>query len=316
MLELVVQRRVQEAEDIISLDFISVQGMVLPAFEPGAHIDLHLPNGLIRQYSLCHPSDSQSSGKYTIAVQRERDSRGGSISVHEQLTVGSRVQASEPRNLFELVPAARKHLLLAGGIGITPLICMAQALALRQHDFELHYFCRSQARAAFGDLLRSESLARSVHLHLDGNTGAHLAELLRRPDPDTHIYVCGPAGFMDCVLATASKRDWPSGNVHKEFFAVDSPPQEGDQLFEVQIASTGRRYEIPVGASVFEVLDQAGLEIPVSCEQGICGTCVTQVLDGIPDHRDQYLTDAEKATNKCFTPCCSRAHSKLLVLDL
>ncbi|KOC19155.1 ferredoxin [Comamonas testosteroni] len=316
MLELVVQRRVQEAEDIISLDFISAQGMVLPAFAPGAHIDLHLPNGLIRQYSLCHPSESQSSGKYTIAVQREKESRGGSISVHEQLTVGSRVQASEPRNLFELVPAARKHLLLAGGIGITPLICMAQALALKQHEFELHYFCRSQARAAFGDLLRSESLARSVRLHLDGNADVHLAEILKRPDSDTHIYVCGPSGFMDCVLATASERDWPSSNVHKEFFAVDSSPQEGDQLFEVQIASTGRRYEIPVGASVFEVLDQAGLDIPVSCEQGICGTCVTQVLDGIPDHRDQYLTDAEKATNKCFTPCCSRAHSKLLVLDL
>ncbi|WP_034371587.1 PDR/VanB family oxidoreductase [Comamonas testosteroni] len=316
MLELVVQRRVQEAEDIISLDFISAQGMVLPAFAPGAHIDLHLSNGLIRQYSLCHPSESQSSGKYTIAVQREKESRGGSISVHEQLTVGSRVQASEPRNLFELVPAARKHLLLAGGIGITPLICMAQALALKQHDFELHYFCRSQARAAFGDLLRSESLARSVHLHLDGNADVHLAEILKRPDSDTHIYVCGPSGFMDCVLATASERDWPSSNVHKEFFAVDSSPQEGDQLFEVQIASTGRRYEIPVGASVFEVLDQAGLDIPVSCEQGICGTCVTQVLDGIPDHRDQYLTDAEKAMNKCFTPCCSRAHSKLLVLDL
>lgn len=316
MLELVVQRRVQEAEDIISLDFISAQGMVLPPFAPGAHIDLHLPNGLVRQYSLCHPSESQSSGKYTIAVQREKESRGGSISVHEQLTVGSRVQASEPRNLFELVPAARKHLLLAGGIGITPLICMAQALALRQHDFELHYFCRSQARAAFGDLLRSESLTRSVHLHLDGNADVHLAEILKRSDSDTHIYVCGPSGFMDCVLATASERDWPSSNVHKEFFAVDSSPHEGDQLFEVQIASTGRRYEIPVGASVFEVLDQAGLDIPVSCEQGICGTCVTQVLDGIPDHRDQYLTDAEKATNKCFTPCCSRAHSKLLVLDL
>ena len=178
MLELVVQRRVQEAEDIISLDFISAQGTVLPAFEPGAHIDVHLPNGLIRQYSLCHPSESRSAAKYTIAVQREKESRGGSISVHEQLTVGSRVQASEPRNLFELAPAARKHLLLAGGIGITPLICMAQALALRQHDFELHYFCRSQARAAFGDLLRSDSLAQSVHLYLDGNTSAHLAELL------------------------------------------------------------------------------------------------------------------------------------------
>lgn len=316
MLELVVQRRVREAEDIISLDFISAQGTVLPAFEPGAHIDVHLPNGLIRQYSLCHPSESRSSAKYTIAVQREKESRGGSISVHEQLTVGSRVQASEPRNLFELVPAARKHLLLAGGIGITPLICMAQALALRQHDFELHYFCRSQARAAFGDLLRSDSLAQSVHLYLNGNTSAHLAELLKRPDPDTHIYVCGPSGFMDCVLGTASERNWPLGNVHKEFFAAGSSPQEGDQLFEVQIASTGYRYEIPVGASVFEVLDQAGVDIPVSCEQGICGTCVTRVLEGVPDHRDQYLTDAEKAANKCFTPCCSRARSKLLVLDL
>ena len=316
MLELVVQRRVQEAEDINSLDFTSALEESLPAFEPGAHTDLHLPNGLIRQYSLCRPGESPSSGRYTITVQCARESRGGSMYVHEQLTVGSRVHASEPRNLFELLPAARKHLLLAGGIGITPLICMRQALALRQQDFELHYFYRSRARAAFGDLRRSAPPAQSPHLRLDGGADILVAELLKRPDTDTHIYVCGPSGFMDCVLTTASEHGWPSANVHKEFFAADSSHLVADRLFEVQIASTGRRSEIPVGASVFEVLEQAGLDIPVSCEQGICGTCVTQLLDGIPDHCDQCLTDAEKATNKCLTPCCSRAHSKLLVLDL
>lgn len=315
ILNLIVSRRTQEAEDIISLDLIAAQGCSLPAFKPGAHIDLHLPNGLIRQYSLCHP-ESSSPNKYSIAVQREKDSRGGSVVVHEQLVEGFSLKASEPRNLFELAPKASQHVLLAGGIGITPLLCMAQELAAQKESFELHYFCRSQARAAFMELLGSEGLASSVQLHIEMDSQAEIARVLKKTDPEAHLYVCGPAGFMDYVLEVADQEQWKTTHIHKEYFAAEIAPQQGDEAFEVQIASTGQTYQVPADKTVFEVLDEAGVDIPVSCEQGICGSCITQVLDGIPDHRDHFLTEAEKAAGDCFTPCCSRAQSPLLLLNL
>lgn len=314
-LNLIVSRRVQEAEDIISLDLVSADGGLLPTFKPGAHIDLHLPNGLIRQYSLCHPATT-SIDKYSIAVQREKESRGGSKAVHDQLIEGFSLSASTPRNLFELAPKADLHVLLAGGIGITPLICMAQELARKKESFELHYFCRSQERAAFRSLLASEGLASSVHLHIQTDSRSEIARILKKPNPKTHLYMCGPTGFMDYVLEVAHQNHWESTNIHKEYFAVEAAPQQGDQSFEVRIASTGKTYQIPVDKTVFEVLDEAGVDIPVSCEQGICGSCVTGVLSGVPDHRDHFLTDDEKAAGNCFTPCCSRAQSPSLLLDL
>lgn len=314
-LNLIVLRRAQEAEDIISLDLVSTDGKILPAFKPGAHIDLYLPNGLIRQYSLCHPATSPTE-KYSIAVQREKDSRGGSKAVHDQFIEGFSLRASTPRNFFELAPEASLHILLAGGIGITPLICMAQELAKQKENFELHYFCRSQARVAFMDLLASEGLTSSVHLHIETNSRSDISKILKNPKSETHLYVCGPAGFMDYVLEEAQQNQWESTNIHKEYFAAEVAPQKGDQSFEVQIASTGQTYHIPADKTVFEVLDEAGVDIPVSCEQGICGSCVTKVLSGVPDHRDFFLTDDEKAAGNCFTPCCSRAQSPSLLLGL
>lgn len=315
ILNLIVSRRVQEAEDILSLDLVSADGGSLPLFKPGAHIDLHLPNGLIRQYSLCHPA-TPSTDKYSIAVQREKDSRGGSKVVHDQLIEGFSLKASHPRNLFELAPKADLHVLLAGGIGITPLICMAQELARTKENFELHYFCRSQSRVAFMNLLVSEGLASSVYLHIETDSRSEIANILKNPGLETHLYVCGPIGFMDYALEVAHQNHWASTNIHKEYFAAETSPQQGDQSFEVQIASTGKTYQIPTDKTVFEVLEKAGIDIPVSCEQGICGSCVTGVLRGEPDHRDHFLTDDEKAAGNCFTPCCSRAKSPSLLLDL
>ena len=315
MLNVIVEQRTQEAGGILSLDFISATGAELPAFKPGAHIDVHLPGGLVRQYSLCHPCQGASSAKYTIAVQREPQSRGGSIAVHA-LQVGTPLQIGLPRNLFELAPKAQKHLLFAGGIGITPILCMAQALLDQQQPFELHYFCRSPERAAFAQLLGSPALQPFVKLHIGADAPATVAQLLAQPSSQSHVYVCGPTGFMDCVLDTAASQGWDAQNLHKEYFTPVSSEQDGDQSFQVQVASTGQLYDIPAGKTVFEILDSAGVDVPVSCEQGVCGTCVTRVLGGIPDHRDQYLTDAEKAANNCFTPCCSRARSPVLVLDL
>lgn len=315
-LNLIVTRRTQEAEDIISLDLMCAEGKNLPVFKSGAHIDLHLPNGLVRQYSLCHPYNTSSANKYSIAVQREKESRGGSVAVHEQLVEGVEIQVSEPRNLFELTAGATKYVLIAGGIGITPLLCMAQELALSQQEFELHYFCRSQSRVAFTELLKSEGLEASVQLHVGANNQSEINAILKQPEQGTHLYVCGPAGFMDYVLEIASEENWPAENLHKEYFSAEILPQAGDHSFEVCLASTGERYEIPADKTVFEVLDEAGVSVPVSCEQGVCGTCVTRILEGMPDHRDQYLTDEEKAAGDSFTPCCSRAHSKTLLLDL
>lgn len=316
MMDLIVKRRNQEAEGILSLDFISASGAPLPGFKPGAHIDVHLPGGLVRQYSLCHPCSQPTTTQYTIAVQREPQSRGGSVAVHEHLQAGVKIQVSEPRNLFELEPAAAKHLLFAGGIGITPILCMAQALAQQQQPFELHYFCRSQERAAFVELLNSPAVKPFVHWHIGVEAPSKVGELLSAPDEQAHAYVCGPTGFMDCVLGEAATRGWRAQNLHKEYFTPVSTEQDGDQSFQVQVASTGKCYEIPAGRTVFEILDESGVDVPVSCEQGICGTCVTRVISGVPDHRDQFLTDEEKASNTCFTLCCSRSRSAMLVLDL
>jgi vanillate O-demethylase ferredoxin subunit len=314
MLHLIVKKKVQEAQDIVRFELAPQAPESLPAFTPGSHIDVHLPNGLTRQYSLCHPADGRNV--YTIAVLREEPSRGGSSTMHDAMDEGSLVQVGMPRNLFALAPQAEKSLLFAGGIGITPILCMAQHLAQEGKDFEVHYCCRGSERAAFLDVLRSGPFAGRVHLHFDGASKLHSKEILARPSPNHHLYVCGPSGFMQHVLTAALDAGWADRQLHREHFAPVESDKAGDQAFEVELASSGATYVIPADRSVFEVLCDAGIDIPVSCEQGICGTCITRVVGGIPEHRDQFLTPAEHARNDQFTPCCSRARSSRLVLDL
>ncbi|HSX88897.1 MAG TPA: PDR/VanB family oxidoreductase [Pseudomonas sp.] len=317
MIEVLVSQRRNEAEDICSFELAAVDGSPLPPFEPGAHIDVHLPNGLIRQYSLC-PAAVQK-GRYLIAVLLEPASRGGSSAVH-RLQVGDRLRIAAPRNHFPLQADAQRSLLLAGGIGITPLLAMAEHLAARGADFVLHYGARSAARMAFAERLRQEPLAAQVHLHLDNGAPEQklvLDQALGPVTPGTHIYVCGPGGFMDWVLEGARQAGWPEEQLHREYFAAPTRPQdEEDGAFQIQIGHGGAIHTVPTGSNVIEVLNEHGIEIPVSCEQGVCGTCVTRVLEGQPDHRDSYLTEQERSANDCFLPCCSRALSPLLVLDL
>ncbi|WP_421682734.1 oxidoreductase [Stutzerimonas urumqiensis] len=314
MIEVMVAARREQAEGILGLELTSVDGDPLPAFSAGSHIDLHLPGGLVRQYSLCnHPEERH---RYEIAVLKEADGRGGSQAVH-QLTEGVRLQISEPRNLFPLMHEARRSLLFAGGIGITPILCMAQRLAHTGADFELHYCARSATRAAFVDRLRQSPFAERVHFHFD-DEGARLelASMLASADSGTHLYVCGPGGFMEHVLGSARAAGWAEENLHREYFAAAPVAEQVDRPFVVQLASTGQVIEVPADRTVAQMLEVAGVFVPLSCEQGICGTCLTRVLEGEPEHRDLFLTDEERAANDQFTPCCSRARSTRLVLDL
>lgn len=310
-----IARRVQAAEDVIALELVSTGGEPLPAFSAGAHIDVELPNGLVRQYSLL--GDATQRARYEIGILLDAASRGGSASAHADLREGMQIRIGAPRNLFALV-AARRSLLFAGGIGITPLLAMAQQLAQGGFDFTLHYCSRTPARTAFLDRLRDAAWADRVRLHFDdGDAGQRLdaAAVLAASAADTHLYVCGPKGFMDHVIGSARAAGWADANIHAESFAAEVA-RSGDEAFAIKLARSGRIVPVAAGQTVAAALTAHGIEVPLSCEQGICGTCVTPVLDGEPDHRDLYFSDAEKAANDRFTPCCSRSNSAVLVLDL
>lgn len=316
MIEVQVTARHNEAQDICSYELTSVDGQPLPAFTAGAHIDVHLPNGMIRQYSLCnHPEERH---RYLIGVLKDAASRGGSRNLHEQILPGARLLISEPRNLFPLAPEARHSLLFAGGIGITPILCMAEHLAQSGAAFELHYCARSRERAAFIERLRQSPYADRVFLHFDEEPATMLdaARVLAAPSEDLHLYVCGPGGFMQHILDTAKVQGWQQPCVHREYFAAAPTDTRADGSFSVKVASSGQVFEVPADRSVVQVLESHGIEIPISCEQGVCGTCLTRVLEGVPEHRDMFLTEAEQACNDQFTPCCSRSKTPFLVLDI
>ncbi|WP_332820509.1 PDR/VanB family oxidoreductase [Pseudomonas sp.] len=317
MIEVIVVARTNQAQDICSFELARVDGAPLPAFEAGAHIDVHLPGGLIRQYSLCNPPWENQS--YLIGVLKDPASRGGSRAMHEQMQVGQKLSISEPRNLFPLSENAQRSLLFAGGIGITPILCMAERLQRLGADFELHYCARSSERAAFIERLQASPFAERVQLHFDDGPASQrldAAALLAEPAADTHLYVCGPGGFMEHMLGTAKAQGWDDKRAHREYFAAAPINHANDGSFAVQLNSSGQIIQIRADQSVAEALEACGILIPLSCEQGICGTCLTRVLAGEPEHRDLFLTEAEQALNDQFTPCCSRAKSPLLVLDL
>lgn len=311
-----VKARRDEARDIVTFELADPHGRPLPAFSAGAHVDIQVKSGVIRQYSLCnHPEERD---RYLIGVLRDPASRGGSVAMHEEIQVGDLIQISAPKNHFPLKPAGRT-LLLAGGIGITPLLCMAERLAHTEADFTLHYCTRSPQRTAFRERIDASGFAERVHFHFDDGAAEQkldLEALLGTPDPDARVYVCGPSGFIDAVMTTCKAAGWHSERLHSEYFAGAKTDTADDGSFEVKIASSGASFTIPADKTVHQVLAENGIEIMVSCEQGVCGTCLTRVLEGEPDHRDLYLEDDEHAANDQFTPCCSRAKSKVLVLDL
>ncbi|WP_233836275.1 PDR/VanB family oxidoreductase [Paraburkholderia sp. ZP32-5] len=317
VLNVVVARRRDEAPGIASFELRSEDGGPLPAFEAGSHVDVHLPNGLVRQYSLCN--DPRETHRYTIAVLRDEAGRGGSRAVHDLIREGECLRISAPRNHFALAHDASHHLLLAGGIGVTPILCMAEQLAASGESFAMHYCTRSRERTAFVERIAQAGFAQSVQFHHDDNAGGStfdIEQVLKGAPAGTHLYVCGPRGFMDFVLDTARANGWPQERLHYEFFGAPANQSAAGGAFQVRIASSGATIDIPPECTVVQALAANGIEVITSCEQGVCGTCLTRVIAGEPEHLDSYLTDEERAANDQFLPCCSRAKSPLLVLDL
>jgi vanillate O-demethylase ferredoxin subunit len=311
-----IARKTVEAVDISSFELVDPDGNALPPFSAGSHIDVHLPDGLVRQYSLANdPRDTQ---RYLIAVLRDANSRGGSTGMHA-LQVGATIGISDPKNHFALAHNAKHSILIAGGIGITPILCMAERLAHIGASFDLHYCTRSAERTAFAQRIRESTFAGQARLHHDDgppDQKFNANALIGQPREDVHLYVCGPTGFMEWVLGTARESGWPESRLHREYFAGVAATSVDDGAFEVQLASSGAVIRVANDQSVVAALAAAGVSVPVSCEQGVCGTCLTRVIEGTPDHRDMYLTPDEQARCDQFTPCCSRAKSPRLVLDL
>lgn len=316
-LQVRVARKAAEAQDIVTLELVAADGAALPAFSAGSHIDVQLPNGFTRQYSLCN--DPEETHRYQIGVLRDAASRGGSAAVHDLVKEGDVLTISAPRNHFGLAHEAKKHLLLAGGIGVTPILCMAERLANTGGDFAMHYATRAPERTAFRQRIAASAFAARVQFHYDNGDAAQkldLQALLSQPEAGTHLYVCGPKGFMDAVLNTARAAGWPEAQIHYEFFGAEVAKSDSDASFEIKLASSGRIIMVPKDQTVVQALAAAGVDVMISCEQGVCGTCLTRVLEGVPDHKDSYLTPEEQAANDQFTPCCSRSKTPQLVLDL
>jgi vanillate O-demethylase ferredoxin subunit len=312
-----VAGRAAEALDICSFELVDVAGRALPAFSAGSHIDVHLGLGLVRQYSLCN--DPAETHRYLVAVLLDPLSRGGSQGMHA-LEVGAELDISLPKNRFPLAHQARRSLLLAGGIGITPVLCMAEHLASASAEFELHYCTRSRERTAFAGRIERSAFAGQVGFHFDDGPQAQrfdIAARLAAPTAGEHLYVCGPQGYMDAVLGTARRQGWPEDQLHYEFFcAAPARGPDNDHGFEVQLASSGQVIHVGKGQTVVQALANAGVHIATSCEQGVCGTCLTAVIEGEPDHRDMYLSIHERAANDQFLPCRSRSKTARLVIDL
>ncbi len=303
------------ARNVRLMRFVHAEGQNLAGFDPGAHIEFQLGVGLKRAYSLIADGACSTASSYTVAVLLETDGDGGSVAMHA-MQVGDTVNCTAPANDFPLHAAASPSVLIAGGIGITPMISMAGALKEGQRPFQLHYASQSRDRMAFADLLAAKH-ADHLSLHFDDEAGAvlDLSAIMSGSDKSAHIYICGPAGMIEAGRMTAQQAGFPPEQIHVELFT--SPDvRSGDVPFDVVVNSSGERFTVPPGKTIIEVLEEAGLDIMYDCQRGDCGICQTDVLDGVPDHRDVVLSEAERSEGKVMQICVSRAKTDTLVLDL
>jgi tetrachlorobenzoquinone reductase len=303
-----------EAERINSYVLQPVAG-ALPPFTAGAHIDLHLADGLIRSYSLLN--DPSETGRYVIGVKRDPDGRGGSRFVHDRLRAGDIISISAPKNNFSFVESALHSVFIAGGIGITPILSMVRRATALGQSWELHYASRTRSDAAFAEELSAlEARCGKLHLTFDQEPGGSMidiAAVASRIGPDAHLYCCGPLPMLEAFEKATQAR--PRDCVHVEYFsAKDAPAVQGG--FEVRLARSGRTIPVIAGKTILDALLDAGVNVSFACREGVCGTCETRVIEGEPDHRDMILTDEEKAANKQIMVCCSGSNSPVLVLDL
>jgi len=311
--DLVVTARNMRAEGVISLTLADPTGAKLPAWTPGAHIDVLLDDTVVRQYSLCGSPGDQHN--WRIGVLLDPGGRGGSRRVHETMNVGDAVAVRGPRNHFPLL-AADRYVFIAGGIGITPMLPMLEAATDAGAAWQLFYGGRSRASMAFvGELAR---YGDRVTLWPEDTRGMlPLDEILSSPSDGVLIYCCGPEGLL-----TATERQcaaWPVGALHVERFAAKPKPEaatEGDSAFEVVCRRSGVTVMVPPDKSIIDVLEENGVSVLSSCLEGVCGTCETAVLAGTPDHRDSLLTQEERETNEYMMVCVGRALSDRLELDL
>ncbi|CUX65176.1 Ferredoxin [Agrobacterium tumefaciens str. Kerr 14] len=308
-----VARKWQTAEGIAGFELRPTKG-ILPTFQPGAHIDVHMPNGEIRQYSISNgPGETDS---FTIGVKLERGSNGGSRCMHETVREGDVLAISEPRNNFPLRRDAVKTLFVAGGIGITPLLAMAQALNNQGLTHELHYFAQGEEHLAFADRLKHLGDALKPHLGLSPDaTGAELRQILADYRNGMHLYICGPGPMLEAARKIAANHSWPDTAVHFEYFKNTNKIDDSSS-FEVALARSCVTLQVPAGKTIMQAMRESGIDVPSSCEQGACGTCVATVIEGEPDHQDVYLNDAEKKAGTKIMTCVSRAKSLRLVLDI
>ena len=304
-----------EARDVVSIELRAKGGGTLPPFEPGAHLEVDLPNGMVRHYSLVN--DSRERDRYVIGVGRVAGSRGGSVFVHQSVRRGMLLSVSAPRNNFRLDPRATSFLFIAGGIGITPIMSMIRACEVDAKPWRLVYATRNGPRTAFYERLREHG--PRVQFHFDDQRGAMLdvAHCLSDVKSGEHVYCCGPQALMESVRTHSAPL--PAETVHFEYFTAPAEAAKGAAVageFEVELRSSGRRFGVPPDKSILEVLEAGGLQLPFSCREGLCGTCLTAVCEGVPEHRDYVLSQAERDAGQSMTICVSRSKSPLLVLDL
>ena len=310
-----VRQRWEAASDVSALELVAEDGRALPTAEAGAHIDLHLPNGLVRQYSIMEPGEAPDC--YRIGVLRERESRGGSAFVADRLATGDRLAITGPRNHFRLDESAGAYVLIAGGIGITPLVAMTHRLVELGRPVELHYLVRERSRAAFVEELESILPAGALHLHVDAEGAApDVAAIAGRPAADRQLYACGPGGLLDAIRAATSH--WPAGHVHFEQFA--NTAARGDagasESCEIELRRSGVQFTLAPGETLLEALHRHDVDVPCACQEGVCGTCAVDIVEGAVDHRDALQDDDEKADNTVMFVCVSRPLGSRLVLDL
>ncbi|MCZ7600155.1 MAG: PDR/VanB family oxidoreductase [Gammaproteobacteria bacterium] len=291
----------------------------LPRFTAGAHIDVHVPGGYLRQYSLCN--DPAEQDRYEISVLKVHDGRGGSSAMHAAVKTGDVLDISEPRNNFPLNRSARTHIMIAGGIGVTPMMAMVSQLERTGANYHLYYCTRSVEHTAFRNRLAPLVEAGKISYHHDNGVpenGLDIVELTRNHAAGSHLYCCGPTGLMEAVKRTTVH--WPLGTVHFEYFKVASesvvPSTHSVEAadFKVRLARSGIELEVPKGKSIVDVLRDAGLECETSCESGLCGTCRTRYLAGEPVHNDYVLSDSER--DEFVLICCAGCKSDALVLDI
>lgn len=318
-------RRVQvqsirnEAENILSYELVDPGGAQLPEFQPGAHVDVHLNAGLIRQFSLCSPPWMLAS--YRIAVLLETHSKGGSEFMHRQVKIGDFLNISMPKCHFKLASNAVRHVFVAGGIGITPILCMVHCLERQQSNYVLHYCTRTVEKTAFREEIENLVKCGEVQFHFDGgdpSKGLDVHKTLAVQGPDSHLYYCGPGGLMQAVSDASTH--WQPGTVHFEYFTSESLPVKDKEAltanreFQVRLAKSNALYTVPKDKSIVEVLRENDIWVDTSCEEGICGTCLTRYLEGEPEHRDMILDEDDRQDYVLI--CCARSKTPELVLDL